>query len=143
MNKPIAVRILSTKDGSAPVQLELYHPEHADEDDESRYLVKGTWSCAYKIVRGDVVVAEDAANGSDAMEAIVNALAQLRGRFRMSDIRAHYHEEDGDGTGLPAYLWSGFGADFDRRLQELVDKEVEARARELEAAHSRSHRDDD
>jgi hypothetical protein len=144
LHQPLAVRSLASSDGSLPVRLELYPPDQATEDDESRCLVKGAWSCRFRIIHGATVVADERANGSDAIESLVNAIAQMRGRFRMTQLHAYYDEEGLEGTGLPAYrLPSGFGRAFDRRLEELVERELEERVKELEAKCSGSEDDSD
>jgi hypothetical protein len=106
-------------------------------DSDDRRLVKGDWSCRFRIVQGERIITDDEAIGSDALQAIVNAIACTRGCFNRSGLDAYY-DEDLEGTGLPAYLPQGLGRDFDQQLRCLVEKEVEARAKELEARHAES-----
>jgi hypothetical protein len=117
--------------------LELDQPSRASKDVDGTYLVKGDWSCEFRIVQGTRTVIEDLAIGSDALEAIVNAISRLRAQFSRSGLSACWNEYLG-GSGLPAYLPQGFGVEFDRHLEELVKNEVATRARELEAKHSGS-----
>jgi hypothetical protein len=124
MDKPLAVRTLITPDGAPPVRLELGHPTQTPGEDEE-------WSCPLRIVQGEQVVVQDEGFGSDALQALVNAIAGLRWHFDRSGLTAAWFH-DQPGTGLPLYLARGLGPEFEAHLQGLVDAEVARRARERE-----------
>jgi hypothetical protein len=134
MANPLAIRTLTPSEGSAAVRLELDQPLQTAEND---------WSCAFRIVEGNQVFVDDEAIGSDALQAIVSAIAGLRWYFdegrqqgALNINASWFHDEIS--TGLPIYLPQGLGQDFDRHLRELVEKEVRERARELEVKNARS-----
>jgi hypothetical protein len=134
---PIAVRELKSTEGAESVYLELERPEEAQVDVPAEGLAAGDWTCGYRIKQGAVVVLEARAVGSDSLQAIINAISQLRARFARTGLKAVY-DCAVDGIGLPDYLPQGFGPEFERHLQALVKREVEAEARALEEAHKRS-----
>ncbi len=136
MKRPLAIRKLTPADGSLPVSLELCPPSQAKRDDEKNAVTKGDWLCRFRIVQGRRTVIDEQASGSDALQAIVTAIAGLRWRFDRTGLRAHYlNEEALSGTGLPSYMPDGFGRTFDRHLHDILKKEVDAHARDLEAEH--------
>jgi hypothetical protein len=82
------------------------------------------------------VVLGSRAVGSDWFQAIINAISQLRARFESTGLKA-VHDSAAGGSGLPDYRPQGFGPEFERRLQTLVQDAVDAEARALEDAHRR------
>ena len=133
---PIAARVLKGLDQSGPVHLEIGSPEQSPIDVPAEGLTSGDWVCPFRIRRGTAIFVESRAVGADSLQAIVNAIGQLRSRFGGTGLNAAY---DGtlDGTGLPDYLPQGFGHEFEEYLGELVEREVEIRARALVEAHKR------
>jgi hypothetical protein len=142
MSDPIATRVLKSLDHPEPVYLELERPELFLSDFPAEGAVKGNWSCAYRIRHGSAVVLEARAVGSDSLQAIVNAITQLRARLSQTGLRAEY-EHAFEGTGLPDYLPQGFGVEFERYLKDLVDREVHKRAKALEDAQRTRRTDED
>jgi hypothetical protein len=134
---PIAVRVLRGLDQSDPVHLEIACPVQSLGDVPEEGLTTGDWVCTYRIRRGTAVFVESRAAGSDSFQAIINAITQLRNRFSGTGLKAAYEEGTLDGTGLPDYLPQGFGYEFEKYLGELVEREVEIRARALVEAHKR------
>jgi hypothetical protein len=134
---PIAVRVLRGLDQSEPVHLEIACPEQSTGDVPEEELTNGDWICTYRIRRGTAVFVESRAAGADSLQAIINAIVQLRNRFSGTGLKAAY-EGTLDGTGLPDYLPQGFGPEFEEYLGELVEREVEIRARALVEAHKRA-----
>jgi hypothetical protein len=135
LKDPLAVRTLTAPDQSSSVRLEIDHPRQAAEDAEADRLMKGDWSCRFRILQSGSAIIDDFAVGSDALEAIVNAISRLRASYERCGLQAYWNEHL-IGAGLPSYLPEGLGKDFDLHLKQLVDEEVERRARELENRHS-------
>jgi hypothetical protein len=133
---PIAVRVLRSLDQSDPVHLEIGCPEQSPGDVPEEGLTNGDWICPFRIRRGTAIFVESRAAGSDSLQAIVNAIGQLRSRFSGTGLKAAY-DGTSDWTGLPDYLPQGFGAEFEEYLAEFVEREVEMRARALVEAHKR------
>ena len=133
---PIAVRVLRGLDQAEPVHLEIACPEQSTGDVSGEGLANGDWVCTYRIRRGTAVFVESRAAGADSLQAIINAIVQLRNRFSGTGLKAAY-EGTLDGTGLPDHLPQGFGPEFEEYLGELVEREVEIRARALVEAHKR------
>lgn len=134
---PIAARVLRSLDQSEPVHLELGCPEQSLGDTPAEGRTNGDWVCTYRIRRGTAIFVESRAAGSDSLQAIVNAISQLRIRFSGCGLNAAY-DGTSDWTGLPDYLPQGFGVEFEEYLGALVEREVEIRARALVVAHQRA-----
>jgi hypothetical protein len=107
---------------SPPVRLELDQPCQ-DED--------GDWVCALRVLEGDQVVAQDEGTGSDALGAIISAIAGLKWHFDRSGLNARWFFDEERGTGIPPYLPQGLGREFDCYLVDLVEAAVRERAQEL------------
>lgn len=126
-------RLLAVRElrGSSVVRLEIDQPTYRQD--------RGLWSCAFRVFDNNRVLVEDAAVGSDALQAIISGIAGLRWQFEDGGGSLHDLLESGQswfddepGPGLPAFLPQGLGKEFDQRLRSLVADAVKARLRELE-----------
>jgi hypothetical protein len=127
------VRLLAVRElrGRSVVRLEIDQPVFRTD--------VGFWSCAFRVFENDLLLASDAAIGSDALQAIISGISGLRWQFE--DGGGSLHEllepgqfwfDDEPGPGLPAFLPQGLGKEFDQHLRNVIADAVKARLRELE-----------
>ena len=116
----IASRRLTLVPSGRPVLLEL---------DAPRLRRTGEWSCAYRI-RGLGRARAGQALGEDGLEAIQLALVEVRRELEPYGPRLTWTGEPGE-LGLPLLIPDFFGGGVRRRLEALVQREIEREGRRL------------
>jgi hypothetical protein len=116
----IASRQLTLVPSGRPVLLEL---------DAPRQRRTGEWACAYRI-RGLGRARAGQALGEDGMEAIQLALVAMRRELEPFGPRLTWTGEPGE-LGLPLLIPDFFGGEVRRRLEGLVQREIEREGRRL------------
>ena len=95
---------------------------------------RGDWVCLYQ-VSGLGRNTIQRTHGVDALQAVQLALEGIRtGLERSGKVLSWKGGEPGD-TGFTRSVPAFFGRDFSRRLERLIDEEVERFARAAEAKH--------
>jgi hypothetical protein len=116
----IASRQLTLVPSGRPVLVEL---------DAPRPRRTGEWACAYRI-RGLGRARAGQALGEDGLEAIQLALVALRRELEPFGPRLTWTGEPGE-LGLPLLIPDFFGGEVRRRLEGLVQREIEREGRRL------------
>lgn len=96
-------------------------------------LLADVWSCTFSFETNIGAPVVGVAHGSDAFQAILNGLAGIRSLLKE---RPNLTWVGGYGTGFPATLPYGLGAELHDRLELLVNAEVAAHVDELRAKHA-------
>jgi len=116
----IASRQLTLVPSGRPVLVEL---------DAPRRRRTGDWACAYRI-RGLGHARGGQAAGEDGLEAIQLALVAMRRELEPFGARLTWTGEPGE-LGLPLLIPDFFGGEVRRRLEGLVQREIEREGRRL------------
>jgi hypothetical protein len=116
----IASRQLALLPSGRPVLVEL---------DAPRRRRTGEWACAYRI-RGLGRARSAQAFGQDSLEALQLALVALRRELEPFGPRLTWTGEPGE-LGLPLLIPDFFGGEVRRRLEGLVQRELEREGRRL------------
>jgi hypothetical protein len=90
----------------------------------------GDWACAYRI-EGLGPDRTGTAPGEDSIEALQSALAAVRRELEPFGGRLTWKGEPGE-LGLPHLVPDYFGGEFRRRVERVVQAEIEREARRLE-----------
>ena len=117
---PLVVRELHLLPSGRAVVLELDAPEHRRAE---------SWVCAYRI-RGLGRVRAGRVTGTDGVEALLLALTALRRELEPFGPRLTWTGEPGE-LGLPAAVPDFLGAEFRRRVENMVRTETERETRRL------------
>ena len=128
----IATRNFSLRRKAASVRVSLGLPE---VDPQSPHR---DWRCPFRVTGIDLPRVRYA-YGIDAFQSLMMALAAIRSllQTRRRDLRW-----DGGSLDLafPRFIPSGYGAAFSKRIEKLIDREVEALARKAERRAIRRRR---
>ena len=117
---PLVVRELHLLPSGRAVVLELDPPECRRTE---------SWVCAYRI-RGLGRLRAGRVTGTDGVEALLLALAALRRELEPFGPRLTWNGEPGE-LGLPAAIPDFLGAEFRRRVENMVRAETERESRRL------------
>lgn len=120
----IAVRTLSSKRGleSESVEAKIGVPEEESPD---------TWRCPFMVMdsgTGDI----EYAYGLDAFQALLMAIAGIRARIEHLHLEVSWRgsmPEDESDHGFPYYVPQSFGFRFSKRIETLIERELEIIAR--------------
>lgn len=118
----VAVRQLRLIPSGKPVVIAVDAPCRRAKDD---------WECAYHIT-GLGRTRGGRGRGSDGLQALQSALLDARQALEPFAARLTWLGEPGE-LGLPAPVPDYFGGAFRRRVEALVEREVEAEGRRLKA----------
>jgi|SRR5688572_6929616 len=118
---PIATRHLARTDTGAAVTVQLGRP---------RRRRTGEFECPY-FVRGLGRAKVGRALGEDSVQALQLAFEALRLEHEPHAAILTWYGELGE-TGFPQYVPYAFGARFRKRLEAMVNREIEREARRLE-----------
>ncbi len=117
---PFAARRLKVVPSGRGVLLEIAAP---------RRRRAGDWTCAYRI-EGLGADRAGTASGEDGIEALQSALTAVRRELEPFGGRLTWRGEPGE-LGLPHLVPDYFGGEFRRRLERVVQAEIEREARRL------------
>jgi hypothetical protein len=92
---------------------------------------RGEWECTYHII-GLGRTRAGRGRGSDGLQALQSALLDARRALEPFAARLTWLGEPGE-LGLPLPVPDYFGGEFRRRVEALVEREVEAEGRRLKA----------
>jgi hypothetical protein len=117
---PIATRPLQLEgDLSKKVLLSIYAPEQVSE---------GEWRCGFQVT-GLGNDQPSYAHGNDGVQALILAVEGLRVALADSGARLAWAGGEPGDHGIPRFIPAVFGFAFSRRLEQMVEREVEKFAR--------------
>jgi hypothetical protein len=125
---PIATRHLARTDTGAAVTVELARP---------RRRRTGEFECPYR-VRGLGRTKVGRALGGDSVQALQLAFEAVRLELEPHAAILTWYGACGE-TGFPQYVPYSFGGRFRKRLETLVNREIEREARRLEHRSKARH----
>jgi hypothetical protein len=101
-----------------------------------RKLEDGHWVCSYRI-RGLRTGRVRDANGYDAIQALIHAIESIRLALARSGRELTCVGCELGDTGFPRFVPTFFGSRFTKRLNGLIDRELDRFGRALEQRHRR------
>ena len=94
----------------------------------------GDWYCPYRI-SGIGFQGVRKARGIDALQALLMAIEAVRTILDEHETKWTWEGGEEGESGIPRVVPTFYGKEFARRLGDLIDRELEAFARQAEARH--------
>jgi hypothetical protein len=122
LTERIATRPLLNREGEKVGALHFYRPVLVGADE---------WSCAFRIRMRDEGVVSGAGHGGDAVHALVQALEGARQKLEGMKQDLRWMGGEPGSHGVPMVVPFYFGSAFEKKVQNIVNAEVESFARSL------------
>jgi hypothetical protein len=113
-DKIVATRSFQTASGETVVA-SLYQPTQEKS---------GDWACAFEIT-GLASPIVDRAMGVDSLQALMIGIDGIRARLRETGVSLSWVGGEPDDVGIPRQISIAFGLSFQRRIEQLMDDEVD------------------
>lgn len=101
-----------------------------------RWRAAGEWSCAFHISGAGLMIA-DRVYGVDALQALLLAAEAVRIHLEQSGITFSWCGGEPGDTGIPRFVPIGFGSEFSRLMDRVVDREIAKFVRSATKARKR------
>ncbi len=120
----LASRTLTTA-SKQTVEISIFAP---------KLVRKGEWRCRVQAV-GTGKARKTTAYGVDSLQALINGVSALRALLGNFECELAWDDGELGDVGLPMQVPSVFGTLFTRRLESLIERQVEKEVSRLESAH--------
>lgn len=106
-----------------------------------RKMKGGDWECPFQI-SGLGMRKIEYGHGVDAMQALVQAIEGIRVRLEQAGMPLTWEGGESGSTGFTRFVPSFYGHQFSKRLERLIEKEIERFAHNAEARHKKRNKTD-